>query len=299
MNPYFLKPTSFMNTANLKNALPTGLPYVAHILVAEDNIVNRMMVCAMLEKAGYKVTATDTALSAMIALYSNQDIDLVLMDGHLPDMDGFEATRFIRQEEKLGKIRKIPILALTALSMKEDRDRCFQAGMDDFLAKPVKKDDLLAMLQKWLDGHNGSTAKSTIQNFNIDFENIELFEAADSHKLRQELGNDYIPFIKTYFKDSADRISQMIQLLTFDQNWALIQLHAHSLGSSSSYAGATRMAAIACAMEMQLSNDQTEKAKSLFSNLQRCFEETCLVFMKDIPNRERTSQPAAKTAANL
>jgi CheY-like chemotaxis protein len=116
------------------------------ILVVEDDALNQNLICRMLEKHGLKGTvAADGA--AAVDFAERESWDLILMDCQLPGMDGFEATRLIRAG-KMG--RKIPIVALTANSETEVRVACAQAGMDDFLAKPVRRAELHACLKKWL-----------------------------------------------------------------------------------------------------------------------------------------------------
>jgi PAS domain S-box-containing protein len=108
----------------------------AHILLAEDNAVNQMLVTRLLEKRGLSVTATGNGKEVLAAL-EKQSFDLVLMDVQMPEMDGFEATALIREREK-STGGHIPIIALTAYAMKGDEERCRAAGMDDYIAKPVR-----------------------------------------------------------------------------------------------------------------------------------------------------------------
>ncbi|MFQ5632417.1 MAG: response regulator, partial [bacterium] len=111
------------------------------ILVAEDNIVNQKLAKRLLEKNGHHVTVVENGLQATQAVEQTQ-FDLVLMDMQMPEMDGLEATAMIRQkEEKTGE--HIPIIAVTANAMKGDRERCLKAGMDGYVSKPVKKEELL------------------------------------------------------------------------------------------------------------------------------------------------------------
>jgi PAS domain S-box-containing protein len=117
------------------------------ILLAEDNVINQKVAVAMLESGGYRVDVVADGLAAVTAVRARQ-YDVVLMDCHMPEMDGFEAAAAIRAEE--GEHRRAPIIALTAGAMQEDRERCLAAGMDDHLAKPVKKDDLLAAVARWV-----------------------------------------------------------------------------------------------------------------------------------------------------
>jgi two-component system, sensor histidine kinase and response regulator len=104
------------------------------ILLAEDNLVNQKVALTMLSKMGYRITLATNGLEAL-AQWRQSDFDLILMDAQMPEMNGLQATIQIRQEEAIGA--HVPIVAMTASAMSEDRDRCLAAGMDDFISKPV------------------------------------------------------------------------------------------------------------------------------------------------------------------
>lgn len=122
---------------------------IGHILVAEDNPVNQRVAQVMLRKMGMRADVVANGQEAVIAL-QNIPYDLVLMDCQMPEMDGFEATRCIRQEGSKALNPCIPIIAMTASAMQGDREKCVQAGMSDFIAKPVHKRELAEMLARWL-----------------------------------------------------------------------------------------------------------------------------------------------------
>ncbi|WP_198342655.1 response regulator, partial [Burkholderia ubonensis] len=119
-----------------------------HVLLVEDNQVNQEIALAMLDDTGYRVTIAGDGLQALSAL-ERTDFDVVLMDCQMPEMDGFEATRTQRRREVETGRRRTPVVALTANAMSEDRDRCFDAGMDDYVAKPFSRETLLAALSRW------------------------------------------------------------------------------------------------------------------------------------------------------
>jgi CheY-like chemotaxis protein len=119
------------------------------ILLAEDNVVNLKLAVRMLEKRGHRVTVAGTGREAVDALQA-EEFDLVLMDIQMPEMDGFEATAAIRQSER-GTGRHQPIVAMTAHAMKGDDQRCVDAGMDGYLAKPIRRPDLYALLEGFQD----------------------------------------------------------------------------------------------------------------------------------------------------
>jgi CheY-like chemotaxis protein len=119
-----------------------------HILLAEDNAVNQRLATVMLEKAGYAVRAVDNGREAIKAL-EEERFDLVLMDVQMPEMDGFQATRAIRERSEW---QDLPVIAMTAHAMKGDRERCLEAGMDDYVSKPIQRDELFKAIEKWTDG---------------------------------------------------------------------------------------------------------------------------------------------------
>jgi CheY-like chemotaxis protein len=119
-----------------------------HLLVAEDNPMNRRVIAAFLERRGIRVTMVTDGQAAVEAVRDHR-YDAVLMDGQMPEMDGFRATAVIRERERPGD-RRVPIIALTASAMDGDRERCLAAGMDDYIAKPVDPDTLFAVLDRWL-----------------------------------------------------------------------------------------------------------------------------------------------------
>jgi PAS domain S-box-containing protein len=125
------------------------------VLVAEDNYVNQKVVARQLERWGIQYRIAENGYQVLRAL-SEEPFDLILMDCQMPEMDGFEATRRIRELERQQPSRHIPIIALTANAMAEDREACLQAGMDDYLTKPFKPDALRAMLERWANGAPGS-----------------------------------------------------------------------------------------------------------------------------------------------
>ncbi len=128
----------------------------ARVLVAEDNPVNQLVTQGMLESLGYRPDVVEDGRQALAACAAAR-YDLVLLDIHMPEMDGFEATAAIREQERASGARRTPIVALTANAMAGDRDRCLAAGMDDYLGKPFHRDDLAALLERWTAADAPST----------------------------------------------------------------------------------------------------------------------------------------------
>jgi CheY-like chemotaxis protein len=122
----------------------------ARLLLVEDNAMNQRVVTLMTERLGYDLDVVTDGRAAIQAVASGTRYDLILMDCHLPELDGFEATRLIR---KLGgEPGQTPIVALTASAYATDRQRCLDAGMNDFLAKPITFALFASTLTHWLEG---------------------------------------------------------------------------------------------------------------------------------------------------
>ena len=130
-----------------------------NILVAEDNQVNQKLVVTMLEKWGHRVTVAVNGREA-VELSKANDFDLILMDMQMPEMGGIEATQLIRERERTGE-NHLRIVAMTANAMEEDRKACIDAGMDDYLSKPLMADALLAVLEGREDRKNSAFNSAT------------------------------------------------------------------------------------------------------------------------------------------
>ena len=118
--------------------------YPLQILIAEDNLINQQVICLILKNMGYQPELVANGNEA-VAAASNKDFDLIMMDMQMPEMDGLEASRIIRKTLETQPV----IIALTANTMEGDEKECRDAGMDDYIGKPVNLDELVSMLEKW------------------------------------------------------------------------------------------------------------------------------------------------------
>ena len=117
------------------------------ILLAEDNAINQRLALRLLEKCGHQVAVTTNGREALAAL-DNGNFDVVLMDIQMPEMDGFEATAAIRSKERIVGTH-LPIIAMTAHAMTGDRERCIGAGMDGYIAKPIRPQELFQAISSF------------------------------------------------------------------------------------------------------------------------------------------------------
>jgi signal transduction histidine kinase/CheY-like chemotaxis protein len=155
--------STFWFEVNLVRAAAVPLPAAphetpsasGHVLLAEDNMVNQLVLYEMLTRLGCTVDVVADGLAASQAAFAAR-YDVIFMDCHMPGMDGYEATRLIRQQEN-GSQRRTPIVALTAAALPEDRQACLASGMDGFLSKPATLSQLGAEVRRWMTGGGEQT----------------------------------------------------------------------------------------------------------------------------------------------
>ncbi len=141
-HPIKPKPVAIKESTFSENMAPMN------ILVAEDNKTNQLVLKTMLKTTKAQLTITQNGREA-VEVFIDLKPDVILMDMSMPEMDGLEATRKIREIEKTKGLSQTPVIALTANAMKGDKDRCISAGMNDYLSKPIRKENLLKILKKW------------------------------------------------------------------------------------------------------------------------------------------------------
>ena len=129
----------------------------AQILVAEDNFVNQKILLGMLAKIGLNAQAVANG-NEVLSMLRERRFDLILMDCQMPELDGYETTRKIRESRSLPQ-SDIPVIAMTANALKGDREKCLEAGMNDYASKPIAIEELARLIEKWLD--QTATAKSS------------------------------------------------------------------------------------------------------------------------------------------
>jgi len=186
-------------TAKIIAAADADLLKHIKILLVEDNEMNRLLACSVLEQYGAKVEEAENGLDA-IKMIKAKTYDIVLMDMRMPVMDGLQATKIIRKDVSSS----LPVIALTANVIKRDKDKCLEAGMNDFLSKPFEEQDLVAIIAKWT-GSNIQIEKGAIENHPP--ENFEHFSIS---RLRQ-LGKGNLEFERKMLNIFIHEASKAIQ----------------------------------------------------------------------------------------
>ncbi len=218
-----------------------------HILVAEDNVVNQKVALRTLERLGYRAEVAANGLEVLETL-ERQSFDVVLMDIQMPEMDGLEASRVIRQ--RFVADRQPYIIAMTAHAMAEDREMCLAAGMDDYLAKPVRLETLTAALarvrvKESVREETPIVADSPLSRHALD-ELFLLVGNQDWHLL--------VELIEGYIADLPNQL-QTLRQAEANEDWLLIRRTAHTLKSSSAMFGAVLLSALCQTLEIIVAPD--------------------------------------------
>jgi CheY-like chemotaxis protein len=130
-----------------QHTLAEEAKHSVRILLAEDNILNQKLAVHMLTKGGYQLEIANNGREAVELFTAHPEkYDLIFMDIHMPEIDGLEATTILRQRG----FSQIPIVAMTADAMKEDEEKCLKAGMNDYIAKPIKREMVFKLIEKWV-----------------------------------------------------------------------------------------------------------------------------------------------------
>ncbi|QPK64792.1 EAL domain-containing protein [Methylomonas sp. LL1] len=246
------------------------------ILIVEDNRASQMVAVGMLERlgCGYEIAASGIEALAWL---ERKTFDLILMDCHMPNMDGFEATRRIRllPEPVCG----LPIVAMTANARQGDSDLCLTAGMDDYLSKPIKLNPLREKLLTWLGPeHPGQSVADPLPPSPIN--TLETLDGRVLNQLREEIGQGFAKMVGFYLEDTPREIEQIGLALATNDHLQVREL-AHGLKGASRNLGAEKLAAIARQLEEQASHNQVENGDELLTQLRDEYR-----FIEQLLNRE-------------
>ena len=246
------------------------------ILLVEDNSTNLHLATLQLQKLGYTVQAVSNGKEAIDAFTKRQGYFLaILMDVHMAGLDGYETTRQIRAIEK-PKDRHTPIIAMTASAMESDRDACYDAGMDDFITKPVTLANLHKVLQNWgMQKYRSMVQNSTMTEWQQISPLLDSAILYDISSIQTPGEPDVlIELINIYLKDSTKSL-QTIKDQISQENLEGLKRSLHSLKGSSGNIGAKYFAARCAEMEKAYNENNLEKVKSLLPQAEVEYNQVC------------------------
>ena len=244
-----------------------------NILLAEDNVINQEVALAVLVSEGYRVTVVDNGKKALDA-HAQSPFDLILMDCQMPEMDGYEASRQIREIERRSNAKRIPIIALTANAMSQDREECLNAGMDDYLSKPYGRLQMQDMLNRWLPpavpGQTqaeklASAAPASVAQV-LDPAVLETLRASQAHDRPDALER----VINLYLVDSPKLIVRLKQAAAAN-DFPEIARTAHTLKSSSENLGAMALTRLCQDLEASARLTAVDDAGKLLADIDAAY----------------------------
>ncbi|AFV25179.1 multi-sensor hybrid histidine kinase [Methanolobus psychrophilus R15] len=241
------------------------------VLLAEDNIVNQKVAQSMLKKLGFRADTVANGAEAVKAL-ETLPYDLVLMDVQMPEMDGMEATRLIRQPGSAVLNREIPIIAMTAHAMKGDRERFIEAGMDDYISKPVSLKSLIELLDKWLtmiqkDVQEDSSSPGDTETpaKPLVFDREALFERImDDEELARSL-------IAIFLKQVPEQIRELRENVD-KREMKNIFWYAHKIKGTSANLGGMVLSSLASEMEQAAMQGEYNKTTTVMQDMEKQFD---------------------------
>lgn len=221
-------------------------------LVVEDNLINQKIAVKYLEKMGFSVLTASNGLEALEVL-KNNNCDFILMDCQMPILDGYACTKEIRET----LMADIPIVAMTAYALKGDREKCLNAGMDDYISKPINSVELSELIEKWVN------KKSTkIKDNNMDTE-------LDNHvrNLESEIGKEsVIELFNMYKKSSKDKLEKIAKAIK-DKDSKTLLFDTHQFISSSASLGATKVVFLIRELESIVKAGDYKRSKFIYDQI--------------------------------
>lgn len=254
-----LKLTKFEEIPKLTDGgelLPKKLE--AHILIVEDNLTNQQVASEMISLLGCTFEIAKNGGEALELLNKGSRFDVILMDGQMPVMDGYESTERIRAGEGGIENKAIPILATTANAIKGDNEKCIAAGMSDYISKPISFDDLATKLEQWIQ--RGKNI--------LDRDSLLRIETLSKRANKDVLG----PLIAVFEKESAFLVKQMQESLDAG-NFNELSRGAHLLKSTASNLGALRIRDVCTRIERLAPDEDERTLRVLTVQLGGLFEE--------------------------
>lgn len=244
------------------------------ILLAEDHPLNQKVATLLLERMGFDVHLAVNGVQAVEAA-AQRDYDAILMDCHMPEMDGFEATRSIRSNEH-GTTKHVPIIAVTALAMAGDRERCLSAGMDDYVTKPIDRDLLREKLVYWMNPGTISAIKNAT---NV----IQIFDNAFSLSEGRDEPLKYAQFVDAYgdeardllllFINSSEKLVSDMQEAIQTEDPSQLASVAHELKGASWAVGADELARLSVFIEQAAGQENWRVIHRTYVRLAHHFNE--------------------------
>jgi PAS domain S-box-containing protein len=237
------------------------------LLLAEDNLINQIVALRILSDCGYNITPVNNGIEVLNIL-KEKSFDLILMDVQMPEMDGYSATGEIR---KLNNIAAgIPIIALTAHALMGDKEKCLEAGMNDYVSKPIVPEKFVKVIDKWLNIE--IKPEKVIVDVKQEKDEV-IFDFSVLEKM--SLGDQafQVDLLKSYIKDMDERFNRLLGFIE-SQNLPKITVEAHTIKGASYSIGANKVGDIAYSIELTAKEKDLENVNQWIDKLSSAISET-------------------------
>jgi len=263
-----------------------------HILLVEDNAVNQMVAKGMLKVCGFQVSQIDVAGNGLEALdklrqATDNAYDIILMDCQMPQMDGYEAAGEIRKGEAGERNKLIPIVAMTANAMQGDKELCLQAGMSDYLTKPIDHKTLAEKLEYYLSSSNAQKEQEVQSKGDVPIERLSthsdpvsmalaVWDKKDALQRVMDDEDFMLVLIDVFLADIPNLVSELEQAIS-ENNDKEVGLVAHAIKGSAANLSCMQLQYLAYQIELAGKEADTNKASALLPSLLECYKQlrTC------------------------
>lgn len=249
------------------------VPKQISILIAEDNAINQKVIEGMLKGINCQIKIASNGKEAL-TFFEKEPYDLIFMDVQMPEMDGLETTKLIRKKEYHHM--RTPIIAMTAHALKEDRERCLQYGMDDYISKPIQYKEILRVILRFIAGsHLLESENKTNQKSSASFDPQELLQRMGGNK---QFTNEIIILAIQQFPLYLQQIKDALVIEDYHQ----LRLHLHTLKGAAANLCAESLALLAETFESQVKNNNSDTYKKCYLQL----EDECLSLLQSLQHEK-------------
>ncbi len=262
------------------------------VLVVEDNEINQMVAKEILEKLGAKVDFASNGREALSVAQKNHDV--ILMDIQMPEMDGYQATRALRRNKEFAEK---PIIAMTAGVFKEDKERCFQAGMNDFVMKPVTPESLLSVLKKWVSDDKIYYINSEEkEEGNLLETGFPLIPGADYHEAKERFGSNstlYLKLLSKFVSENSNLI-QKVNSIRKEQGQEGVKRLFHTMKGVCANLSLAELKELCLLVEDTLGNEKSDMEgliASIEERIDKIEKAIKPLLSQDLSDRKRTLEP--------
>lgn len=259
------------------------------ILLVEDNLVNQEVATGMLESLGCEVTVANNGMEAL-SVFVSDTFDMVLMDCHMPVMDGFEATTLIRRHEHEHGSRRTPVIALTADVQHGIQAQTRAAGMDGYLSKPFAHTGLRALLHEWLPAGMpaGEAVHAGDAGADAYPEDLDPAPLHDLEMLGRKGGKDMLGRVAGLFLDNSPALLEAVRAGIAGEDADAVRLAAHTLKSSSATLGATALAERCAALESHAREGRIGEVRDALGGLESDYDRASQAVMALLQRADRS-----------